>query len=334
MLRAIPCTLMRGGTSKGLYFHARDLPGDVAARNRVLLAAMGSPDVRQIDGMGGAHPLTSKVAVISARPYRRRCRLPLPAGCSRQGRGERQSELRQPACRRRTVGHRERPCQRDRRHHARAHPHAQHQWRRRRPRADARTASSNMKAMRASTACRARRRRSRSTSSTSPARAAARSSRPARARPHRRRRCHLHRQRHAGRHPERRRFRQDRRGNARRPRGRRSLKQRIEAIRLQLGPRMNLGDVAKETVPKMCLRHRLRAPAARYTRAHSSRTACMRPSASWARSASLPLAQLPARSPLACARISAGDGVARMDVEHPTGFFTVEIEIETARAAR
>jgi 4-oxalomesaconate tautomerase len=64
MLSAIPCTLMRGGTSKGLYFHASDLPADRAARNRVLLAAMGSPDPRQIDGVGGAHPLTSKVAVI------------------------------------------------------------------------------------------------------------------------------------------------------------------------------------------------------------------------------------------------------------------------------
>ena len=64
MLRAIPATLMRGGTSKGLYFHVADLPGDRASRDRVLLAAMGSPDLRQIDGVGGAHPLTSKVAVI------------------------------------------------------------------------------------------------------------------------------------------------------------------------------------------------------------------------------------------------------------------------------
>lgn len=70
MLRSIPATLMRGGTSKGLYFNSRDLPSDRAARDRVLLAAMGSPDVRQIDGVGGAHPLTSKVAVIgpSTRP--------------------------------------------------------------------------------------------------------------------------------------------------------------------------------------------------------------------------------------------------------------------------
>ncbi|MBV8854109.1 MAG: 4-oxalomesaconate tautomerase [Sinobacteraceae bacterium] len=56
--------LMRGGTSKGLYFLDRDLPAERATRDAVLLAAMGSPDVRQIDGVGGAHPLTSKVAVI------------------------------------------------------------------------------------------------------------------------------------------------------------------------------------------------------------------------------------------------------------------------------
>ncbi len=61
---AIPCTVMRGGTSKGLYFRAADLPADVATRDAVLLAAMGSPDPRQIDGMGGAHPLTSKIAVV------------------------------------------------------------------------------------------------------------------------------------------------------------------------------------------------------------------------------------------------------------------------------
>jgi len=64
VLKAIPCTLMRGGTSKGLYFHVRDLPPEPAVRDRVLLSAMGSPDPRQIDGVGGAHPLTSKVAVI------------------------------------------------------------------------------------------------------------------------------------------------------------------------------------------------------------------------------------------------------------------------------
>jgi len=64
MQTAIPCTVMRGGTSKGLYFRPEDLPTDVATRDAVLLAAMGSPDPRQIDGMGGAHPLTSKIAVV------------------------------------------------------------------------------------------------------------------------------------------------------------------------------------------------------------------------------------------------------------------------------
>jgi 4-oxalomesaconate tautomerase len=63
---AIPCSLLRGGTSKGLYFHAKDLPDDVTTRDAVLLAAMGSPDAREIDGMGGGHPLTSKVAVVRA----------------------------------------------------------------------------------------------------------------------------------------------------------------------------------------------------------------------------------------------------------------------------
>ena len=56
---------MRGGTSRGPFFLASDLPGDLATRNRVLLAVMGSPDKRQIDGLGGAHPLTSKVGIVS-----------------------------------------------------------------------------------------------------------------------------------------------------------------------------------------------------------------------------------------------------------------------------
>jgi 4-oxalomesaconate tautomerase len=55
---------MRGGTSKGGYFLAEDLPQDAAARDAFLLAVMGSPDARQIDGLGGADPLTSKVAVV------------------------------------------------------------------------------------------------------------------------------------------------------------------------------------------------------------------------------------------------------------------------------
>lgn len=56
---------MRGGTSKGGFFLAEDLPADKAARDAFLLAAFGSPDPRQIDGMGAADPLTSKVAVVS-----------------------------------------------------------------------------------------------------------------------------------------------------------------------------------------------------------------------------------------------------------------------------
>ncbi|VVO45755.1 4-oxalomesaconate tautomerase [Pseudomonas fluorescens] len=60
----IPCLMMRGGTSKGAYFLAPDLPAEEAVRDRVLLAVMGSPDARQIDGIGGANSLTSKVAII------------------------------------------------------------------------------------------------------------------------------------------------------------------------------------------------------------------------------------------------------------------------------
>ncbi|OXY88743.1 4-oxalomesaconate tautomerase [Streptomyces diastatochromogenes] len=62
----VRCMLMRGGTSKGAYLLAEDLPADPAARDDLLLRIMGSPDPRQIDGLGGAHPLTSKVAVVSA----------------------------------------------------------------------------------------------------------------------------------------------------------------------------------------------------------------------------------------------------------------------------
>jgi 4-oxalomesaconate tautomerase len=65
MQTAIPCYFMRGGTSRGPFFLASDLPGDVATRDAVLLAVMGSPDRRQIDGLGGANPLTSKVGIVS-----------------------------------------------------------------------------------------------------------------------------------------------------------------------------------------------------------------------------------------------------------------------------
>ena len=61
---AIACLFMRGGTSKGPFFNEADLPADIPTRDQVLLAVMGSPDKRQIDGLGGAHPLTSKVGIV------------------------------------------------------------------------------------------------------------------------------------------------------------------------------------------------------------------------------------------------------------------------------
>jgi len=65
MQTKIPCVLMRGGTSRGPFFHASDLPADASTRDAVLLAVMGSPHDYQVDGIGGANPLTSKVAMIS-----------------------------------------------------------------------------------------------------------------------------------------------------------------------------------------------------------------------------------------------------------------------------
>jgi len=65
MMGGVRCLLMRGGTSKGLYFLAADLPGDPADRDALLLAVMGSGHPMQVDGVGGAHPLAAKVAVVS-----------------------------------------------------------------------------------------------------------------------------------------------------------------------------------------------------------------------------------------------------------------------------
>ncbi|WP_395334919.1 4-oxalomesaconate tautomerase [Novosphingobium sp. BL-8H] len=65
VIEGVACMWMRGGTSKGGYFLKQDLPADPAARDAFLLSIMGSPDPRQIDGMGGADPLTSKVAVVA-----------------------------------------------------------------------------------------------------------------------------------------------------------------------------------------------------------------------------------------------------------------------------
>jgi methylitaconate Delta-isomerase len=68
--RKIPCVIQRGGTSKGVYLLAKDVPSDPDLRTKLILAIFGSPDIRQIDGLGGADPLTSKCAVIgpSDRP--------------------------------------------------------------------------------------------------------------------------------------------------------------------------------------------------------------------------------------------------------------------------
>src|SRR4029077_14325185 len=65
MQRKIPCVLMRGGTSRGPYFLASDLPAEPARRDAVLLCVMGSPHSLQVDGIGGSNTLTSKVAIVS-----------------------------------------------------------------------------------------------------------------------------------------------------------------------------------------------------------------------------------------------------------------------------
>ena len=62
--RKIYCVIQRGGTSKGVYVHEKDLPAEPDMREKVILAVFGSPDIRQIDGLGGADPLTSKCAII------------------------------------------------------------------------------------------------------------------------------------------------------------------------------------------------------------------------------------------------------------------------------
>ena len=78
---SIRCTIMRGGTSKGVFLHRNDLPRDPALRDRVIMRIFGAPDPREIDGIGGAELLTSKVAVVGppTRPdswpsWKNRCR--------------------------------------------------------------------------------------------------------------------------------------------------------------------------------------------------------------------------------------------------------------------
>ncbi len=180
MSEGVRCMWMRGGTSKGGYFLASDLPADPAARDALLLGVMGSPDPRQIDGMGGADPLTSKVAVVrpSAR-RRRRCRLPVPAGLRRSGDRHRRPELRQHPGRRRPVRDRARAGRgcgwRDHRHdpHGRTPGRSRSRaWRRQ-------VGGSAMTAMRGSMACRGRQQPSRSRFATPRAPAAARCCPPA-----------------------------------------------------------------------------------------------------------------------------------------------------------
>ena len=67
---SVPCCIVRGGTSKGIFFKENDVPKPGPERDAFILRAFGSPDARQIDGLGGANSLTSKVAIlgVSARP--------------------------------------------------------------------------------------------------------------------------------------------------------------------------------------------------------------------------------------------------------------------------
>ena len=69
MVRSLPCMILRGGTSKGIYLKATDLPRDRQTQKKIILSIFGSPDRRQIDGLGGADPLTSKVCIIGTPPF-------------------------------------------------------------------------------------------------------------------------------------------------------------------------------------------------------------------------------------------------------------------------
>ncbi|WP_431269024.1 PrpF domain-containing protein [Dankookia sp. P2] len=74
MPHSLRCVIMRGGTSKAVFLKEADIPAEPDARRRLILAVYGSPDRRQIDGLGGADPLTSKLAIIG--PPREDCRAP------------------------------------------------------------------------------------------------------------------------------------------------------------------------------------------------------------------------------------------------------------------
>ena len=68
----VRCCIMRGGTSKAIFLLKNDLPADEELRDRIIRRIFGAPDVREIDGLGGADPLTSKVAIIGP-PTRKDC---------------------------------------------------------------------------------------------------------------------------------------------------------------------------------------------------------------------------------------------------------------------
>lgn len=64
-MKKYPCVYMRGGTSKAVIFHKKDLPADESKWDEIFLKVMGTPDVKQIDGMGGTVSSTSKIAIIN-----------------------------------------------------------------------------------------------------------------------------------------------------------------------------------------------------------------------------------------------------------------------------
>lgn len=83
----IPCVLVRGGTSKGVYIREDDLPADIGERDKVISMLFGSPDARQINGLGGGDPLTSKVAIL-APSTRKDCDVTYLSGEVRLGSSE------------------------------------------------------------------------------------------------------------------------------------------------------------------------------------------------------------------------------------------------------
>ena len=173
MQTAIPCLFMRGGTSRGPFFNAADLPADIPTRDKVLLAVMGSPDKRQIDGLGGAHPLTSKVGIVVEGP---RPGVDLDFLFA-QLQPDKDTVDTTPNCGNMLAAVvpfalETGLVQAAGRHHHAARADAQHRHAVRHHGADARTAVSSTRAAPGSTACPAPRRRSRSTFSIPRARSA------------------------------------------------------------------------------------------------------------------------------------------------------------------